>query len=110
MFEKTAIQIATTKLTAASLLPASFFLMGGIVVWQLWRKQAKLQAETSKLSKEFESFKKQVADSQKTDGKSDASFSSTDKNTTPAKDTISPEKQGLFEYLINDNIQIRKQV
>ena len=84
--------------------------MSGIIIWHLWRKQEKLQAETSKLGKEFESFKKQVADSQKTDGEPNTSFSFADKNTTPKKDTINPAKQGLFEYLINDNIQIRKQV
>ena len=108
MFEKTAIQIATTKLTGASLLPASFFFMSGIIIWHLWRKQEKLQAETSKLSKEFEAFKKQITNCQKTDGKSNTSFSSADKNTAPTKDTINPEKLGLFEYLIEDNIRLRK--
>lgn len=107
MFENTAIQIATSKLASVSLLPGSLFLMSGIVVWQLWRKQVKLQAETSELSKEFKAFKKQVTDGNKVDAESVASISSSDKSSSPAKDT-SPEKMGLFEYLINDNIQIRK--
>jgi len=109
MFENTAIQIATTKLASASLLPGSLFLMGGIVAWQLWRKQVKLQAETNELSEEFKAFKKQVTANHKKDNEADVSSPSPNKSTTSTNETTSAEKLGLFEFLINDNIQIRKQ-
>ncbi len=64
MFEKTAIKLTSSKLasTSASLLPGSLILISGIVVWQLWYKQAQLHAKTSKHSDELKYLKKQIAE------------------------------------------------
>lgn len=79
MVRNTAIQLAAGKLTSASLVPGSLFLLGGIVVWQLWRKQVQLQDQSNDLSTEIEDVKKQLArinKSSKADGESVVHFSS----------------------------------
>ena len=75
MLKNSAIKIATSRLAGTSLLPASLVLVGGIVVWRLWRKQAQLQTETNELSNELEDIKDQLADI-KTDVESEDSLSS----------------------------------
>ena len=110
MLKNTAIQIATSKLASTSLLSGSLFLIGGVVVWQLWRKQLQLQTKTNKLSNEFKEFKQQAVytnASDNTGSESVVPFSSPQKKDSSTKET-STEKLGLFEYLINDNIQIRQ--
>ena len=83
MLKNTAIKIVTSKLAASKLanvplLPGSLILIGGLVVWRLWSKQAQLQAETSVLSDELQDVKNQVAEIKATsDGKSETSLSST---------------------------------
>lgn len=62
MLKNTAIQITKAKLAGASLLSGSLILVGGYVVWQLWRNQAQLQTKTSELSNELKDVKKQVAE------------------------------------------------
>ena len=101
MFNNTAIKIATSKLASTSLLPGSFFLISGIVVWQLWR-----------INVELKDVKKQVAEinvANTVDSESVTPVSSSlNESETVADTKTSPEKMGLFEYLINDNIQIRQ--
>ena len=69
MFKNSAIQVATSKLASTSLLPSSLILIGGVVVWRLWRKQTQLSNETNELSNELEDIKDQLAEI-KTDGES----------------------------------------
>ena len=75
MLKNSAIQFATRKLASTSLLPGSLILIGGIVVWRLWRKQAQLQTETSELSDDIKDIKEQLAEV-KADSESTTSLSS----------------------------------
>ncbi|RUM43404.1 MAG: hypothetical protein DSY80_05700 [Desulfocapsa sp.] len=67
MFENTAFKITTGKLAATPLIPGSVFfpgsllVIGGIVIWKLWRQQEQLQAQTSELSNELKAIKKKIA-------------------------------------------------
>lgn len=75
MLKNSAIQLVTNKLASTSLLPGSLVIIGGIVVWQLWRKQAQLSTETSGLSDELKDVKRQLAEI-KEDSESADPFSS----------------------------------
>lgn len=57
-----AVQIASRKLAGTSLLSGSFILIGGVVVWRLWRRQTQLSAEASGLSNEIKDIKKQLSE------------------------------------------------
>lgn len=57
-----AIKITTSKLVSTSLLSGSLILIGGIVVWRLWRKQTQLQTQTTKMLDELTGVKKQMAE------------------------------------------------
>ena len=66
MIKNHLLKLSTTKIASAplipsSLLPGSLFLIGGLVVWRLWYKQAQLQAQTAELNDELKGMKKQVA-------------------------------------------------
>lgn len=75
---KKAVNIVTSKLPNAALLPGSLILISGLVVWKLWSKQAQLQTETSELSDELQDVKKQVAEIKAAnDDKSETALSST---------------------------------
>lgn len=75
MLKNSAIKVATSKLASTSLLPSSLILIGGVVVWHLWRKQAQLSTETNELSNELEDIKDQL-DEIRNDGESEDSLSS----------------------------------
>lgn len=62
MLKNTAIKIASSKLASTSILPGSLILIGGIVVWDFWRKQAQLQTKTNELSDELEDVQEQIAE------------------------------------------------
>ena len=116
MFQNSVVQITTGKLVGATLLPSSVLLVSGIIFWRVWRKkQKKLQAETNGLTDELRLMKEQMADLQKANtppstASADPPFSSQPQKQQ--KSSINPEKSsadmGLFEYLIEDNIQIRQ--
>lgn len=75
MLKNSAIQIAKSKLVSTSFLTGSLVLIGGIVIWQLWRKQVQLSTETDGLSDELNNIKKQLAEVKK-DSESTISMSS----------------------------------
>jgi len=107
MLQNSVIQMSTAKLVGATLLPNSILLISGIIVWRLWRnKQSRLQAETDDLTDEVKLIKEQMTDIQTAKNKSQSNklASSTSGEGTNTDDT------GLFEFLIEDNIQLRKQV
>lgn len=119
MLENNVIQISTAKLLGASLLPSSILLISGIIIWRIWRnKQSRLQTETDVLNDELRQIKKQMADLQTTNNKAESDESLQTVNTSAAQQTSqksasqkrgkSPGKMGLFEYLIEDNIQLRR--
>jgi len=125
MLENSVVQISTGKLLGATLLPSSILLLGGIIIWQIWRnKQSHLQTETDVLNDELRQIKKEMADLQTANNKSEADESVQTVNRSAAaqqtsvqktrvqkssqKSTKNPEKMGLFEYLIEDNIQLRQ--
>ncbi len=115
MLGNNVIQISTGKLLGASLLPSSILLVSGIIFWRIWHnKQSRLQTETDVLNDELNQVKKQMADLQTANNKAESDGSMQAVNTpsaaqhTSQKSAKSPEKMGLFEYLIEDNIQLRK--
>lgn len=121
MLENNVIQISTAKFLGASLLPSSILLISGIIIWRIWRnKQSRLQTETDVLNDELRQIKKQMADLQTANNKAESDESMQTVNTSAAvaqqtsqksssqKSAKSPGKMGLFEYLIEDNIQLRQ--
>lgn len=110
MLENSAIKLASVKFAGISLLPGSLLLVSGIIIWRLWRNQTQLKSETCELSDELKQLKKQVSENQAAFEESIQTNipASSSSKTSPTKN-VNPEKMGLFEYLINDNIQLRKQ-
>ena len=120
MLENSVVQISTVKLLGVSLLPSSILLVSGIIIWRIWRnKQSRLQTETDVLNDELRQIKKQMADLQTANNKAESDESMQTVNTSSAaqhtsqksasqKSGKSPVKMGLFEYLIEDNIQLRQ--
>lgn len=60
VFKLTTAKVVSAPLIPSSLLPGTLFLIGGLVIWRLWHKQAKLQVQTSDLSDELKGMKKQI--------------------------------------------------
>ena len=116
MLENSVVQISTGKLLGASLLPSSILLVSGIIIWRIWRhKQSRLQTETDVLNDELSQLKKQMADLQTANNKAESDesvqtvkTSSADAQQTSQKRAKGPEGVGLFESLIEDNIQLRQ--
>ncbi len=77
MLKNSVIKTASHKVAGTSLLSGSLLLVGGVVIWHLWRKQAQLSIETDELSNQLEDIKDQLAE-MKTEGESESevSFSS----------------------------------
>ncbi len=114
MLENSVVQISTGKLLGVSLLPSSILLVSGIIIWRVWRnKQLCVQTETDLLHDELRQMKKQMADLQTANSKTESAESMQTVNTFAAQQTSpesgkSPGEMGLFEYLIEDNIQLRQ--
>lgn len=101
MLENSLIQMSTSKLVAAAILPNSILLITGIVIWRFWRKQqTKLQTTTDELKNEIKHLKKQM-DNIQVEKHKDPPLKPSNKQTDSAQ-------IGLFEFLIEDNIQLRK--
>ena len=104
MLENSVIQITTGKLIGATVLPNSVLLIAGIVVWRFWRdKQTQLQTKTDELRDEIKYMKEQTTDKQTENHGSLSNTPSTSLNEPTDSTQI-----GLFEFLIEDNIQLRK--
>ena len=123
MLENNVLQISAGKLlSASSLLPSSILLVSGIIIWRIWRnKQSRLQTETDVLNDELRLLKEQMADLQTANNKAESDKSRQTVNTSSAaaqqtsqktsqKSDNSSGKTGLFEYLIEDNIQLRQSI
>ena len=123
MLENSVVQMSAGKLLGASLLPSSILLVSGIIIWQIWRnKQSRLQTETDVLNDELRQIKEQMADLQTANNKAEADESRQTVNTSSAatvqqtsqqtsqQSDNSSGKTGLFEYLIEDNIQLRQSI
>jgi len=105
MLQNSVIQMSTAKLVGATVLPNSILLISGIIVWRFWRnKQTRLQAETDELTDAVKTMKKQMTDIQTAKTKSPSS------KAASSGEGANPDDTGLFEFLIEDNIQLRKQV
>ena len=103
MLENSVVQISTGKLVSAIVIPNSILLIGGIILWRFWRnKQAQLQAETDELNNEVKHIREQMIDNQT------ANESPSNKVPTSSEKHTSSVQVGLFEFLIEDNIQLRK--
>ncbi len=104
MLQNSVIQMSTAKLVGAALLPNSILLVSGIIIWRFWRnKQIQLQAETDELYDEVSLIKEQMTDLQTAKDKSPSN-----KAASSGKGA-NPDDTGLFEFLIEDNIQLRNQ-
>ncbi len=116
MLENSVVQISTAKLLGVSLLPSSILLVSGIIIWRIWHnRQSCLQTKTDVLNDELRQIKKQMADLQTANNKSGSdesmqtvNMSSAAAQQTRQKTAQSPGGMGLFEYLIEDNIQLRQ--
>ena len=118
MLENSVVQISTGKLLGVSLLSNSILLLSGIIIWRVWQnRQSHLQTEADALINELGQIKKQIADLHTSYNKaeSDESMQPVNKFTAAqqsspksTKSAESPVKMGLFEYLIEDNIQLRQ--
>ncbi len=115
MLENSVVQISTAKLMGVSLLPSSILLVSGIIIWRIWyNRQSCLQTKTDVLNDELRQIKKQMADLQTAKNKSGSDESMQTVNMSSAaqqtrqKTGQSPGGMGLFEYLIEDNIQLRQ--
>jgi len=109
MLTNSVVQITTSKLIGAALLPSSMLLIGGLIAWRVWyNKQTRLQAKTDELNDELRQIKEQMSEFQSTtlSDKNPSTFSA--KHPAHQKSEDNPERMGLFEYLIEDNIQIRQ--
>lgn len=108
MLENSVIQITAGKFIGVTLLPSTLLLISGIIAWRLWKsKQTQLQAETDDLNDEVQQMKKQLADLHVTNNANQP----TTEATSPQQNSgqkIDPDKTGLFEYLISDNIKLRR--
>jgi type II secretory pathway component PulM len=108
MLENSVIQITTGKLVAATLVPNSILLITGIVIWRFWRnKQTQLQSKADELSDEVKQIKEQMTDMQIAQSQSPSNTVSP--SSSKETENTSSEKSGLFKFLIEDNIQLRKQ-
>jgi len=107
MLKNSVIQITTGKLVGVTLLPNTILLISGIIIWHFWRnKQAELQAKTNGLKSEVKQIKAQIAEINAVKNNSPSKY------VPPSPSSLTmmpPNKQGLFEFLIEDNIQLRKQ-
>ena len=116
MLENSVVQISTGKLLGASLLPSSILLVSGIIIWRIWHnKHSRLQTKTDVLNDELRQIKKQMADLQPAYNKTESDEPMQTVNTSSAvaqqtsqKSGKSPGEMGLFEYLIEENIQLRQ--
>ena len=103
MLENSVVHITTGKLVSAIVIPNSILLIGGIILWRFWRnKQAQLQAETDELNSEVKHIREQMTDIQ--------TVNESQLNKVPASsdEHTDSDQIGLFEFLIEDNIQLRK--
>jgi len=106
MLQNSVIQISTAKLVGATVLPNSILLISGIIIWRFWRnKQAQLQAETDELTGEVKLIKEKMTDIQSAKNKSPSNKAS----SSTSNQSTNPDDTGLFEFLIEDNIQLRNQ-
>ncbi len=101
MLKNNIVHISTSKLIGATILPNSILLITGIVIWKLWRnKHSQLQTTTDELKNEIEYLKEQMNEIQ------------TEKHKylpqTSSSGQTDATQIGLFEFLIEDNIQLRK--
>jgi len=104
MLQNSVIQMSTAKLVGATVLPNSILLISGIILWRFLRnKQTQLQAQTDGLNDEVKLIKEQMTDIKAAKNKSPSNEASTSNESTHTDDT------GLFEFLIEDNIQLRNQ-
>jgi hypothetical protein len=104
MLQNSVIQMSTAKLVGATVLPNSILLISGIIIWRFWRnKQTQLQAETDELTDEVKLIKEQMTDIQTATNKSPSITAAS------LGEGKNPDDTGLFEFLIEDNIQLRKQ-
>jgi hypothetical protein len=109
MLENAAIPLTTAKYAAASFIPSTLIIIGGIVFWCIWRKkQARYQAETDEIKDDIRDVKKQLNELQMVNSK-DQPDSSTSQQKKGHKAPGTQDKTGLFEHLINENIQLREQ-
>jgi len=104
MLQNSVIQMSTAKLVGATVLPNSILFISGIIIWRFWRnKQTQLQAETDELADAVQLMKEQMTDIETAKNKSPSNKASTSDERT------NPDDTGLFEFLIEDNIQLRNQ-
>jgi len=105
MLQNSVIQMSTAKLVGATVLPNSILLISGIIIWRFWRnKQSQLQGQTDELTDAVKIMKEQMTDIQSAKSKSPSNKAASSGEGT------NPDDTGLFEFLIEDNIQLRKQV
>ncbi len=103
MLENSVVQLTTGKLVAAIAIPNSILLISGIILWRFWHnKQTQLQTETDELNDEVKHINEQMADMQTTNE------SQLNKIPTSSAEHTDSDQIGLFEFLIEDNIQLRK--
>lgn len=110
------VQISTAKLLGTSLLPSSILLVSGIIIWRIWSgKQSRLQTETDVLRDKLQHMQKQITELQEANNKAKSNdsmqtvkTSSSVAQKTSQKSGKNPAEIGLFEYLIEDNIQLRQ--
>lgn len=103
MLENNIVHISTSKLIGATILPNSILLISGIVIWRLWRnKHSQLQTTTDELKDDIKHLKEQI-DKIQTEKHKHLPQTSSSKQT----DTT---QIGLFEFLIEENIQLRKDI
>ena len=111
MLENSVVQISTGKLIGITLLPSSVLLVSGIIIWRYWRKQqAHLQTETDELNDKVGQIIQQMADTQA----EEAGIQATAESSAPQqKSTLKTDEDmagvGLFEFIIQDNIQLRQE-
>lgn len=103
MLENNIVHISTSKLIGATILPNSILLISGIVIWRLWRnKYSQLQTTTDELRDDIKHLKEQMDKIQTEKHKHLPHTSSSEQADTT--------QIGLFEFLIEDNIQLRKDI
>lgn len=124
MLENNVVQISTGKLLGMSLLPSSILMVSGFIILRVWRnKQSCLQTKTEQLHDELRQLQKQIAELKKAQQKiAELQRATSNTESAESRHTVkpfaaqqsspesakSPVKMGLFEYLIEDNIQLRK--
>ena len=110
MIPAKALTLATiAKPVSVHLFPIGTIVVGGFLGWKFWQQQNKIkhvEKQQAKLSQQIEQLHKQQA----TETITPKTNIISPKKTYVSKTNENSLKQGLFEQIIHDNIELRQTI